>query len=205
MKLLKFESQVPFLEKEDVYCFIKFGFISISDWNNFEIYFNEYKNKFWFQAAVNGHLNMIKFLIEVGMKIEIKNLNGKTAFIAAVANGHFEVADFLFEKGANIHTGHGICGDSLLMWPSERGHFDIVKFLIEVGVDINENTTSGYTALMWAVAYDHLDITRFLVDNGADIEAKNNKGNTALEIAISKNYIEFANYLKQKINEQRAA
>ena len=46
-------------------------------------------------ASINGHLNVVQYLIEEGANPNIKNNKGKTALDLAEENGHKKVAEFL--------------------------------------------------------------------------------------------------------------
>ena len=197
------KSIIPTLEKEDIYFFLKFGFISTSNWENFESYFGKFKYRLWFEAAENGDLGIIKFFIEVGVNINEKNRNKKTAFIISAANNRLNVAKFLVEKKADIHISNSIDGGTILMWASERGYFDVVKLLVEVGVNINEKKFNKDTALILAVAYGNRDIARFLIEVGADISIKNRIGSTVLMIAIRKGHMEFIKLLIEKSPDEK--
>ena len=134
-------------------------------------------------AAGEGHLDIVKYLIEEGSGIPPSSL------IQAVSNGHFEVIKYLVEKGVPITSvavtravlfsnpdivkyliEHGADvhaeNDYALRWAAREGHFDLVKFLVESGANIHAE--NDY-ALLWAIENDHFDIVRYLVDHGADI------------------------------------
>ena len=51
-------------------------------------------------AALNGHLDAVKFLVEEGgADVESKDLSQKTPLSRAAAEGHLEVVKFLVEEG----------------------------------------------------------------------------------------------------------
>ena len=57
-------------------------------------------------ASVNGHLDVVRYLICNGADVNIKNNNGETALDLAEKNGCEEVAEFLRIAGAR--HGHEI-------------------------------------------------------------------------------------------------
>jgi len=69
-------------------------------------------------AAKNGHLEFVKYLVENGAKI------GDHAVGYASLYGHLDVVKYLIEKGATI-------GDSAVFNAAENGHLDVVKYLVD--------------------------------------------------------------------------
>ena len=51
-------------------------------------------------AAKNGHLDVVKFLMERGTNLFLKDKNGDTAIIIATENDHAEIATMLKQAGA---------------------------------------------------------------------------------------------------------
>jgi ankyrin repeat protein len=49
-------------------------------------------------AAQNGHLNVVKFLVEQQAEMNMKNTNGSTPLHLAAQNGHLNVVKFLVYK-----------------------------------------------------------------------------------------------------------
>lgn len=53
------------------------------------------------EAALNGHLPVVKFLLEQGADIDHAALNGDTPLHDSAENGHVDVVAFLLQAGAN--------------------------------------------------------------------------------------------------------
>ena len=79
-------------------------------------------------ASNNGYLEIIEFLIEKEVNIDIDYVLN-----LASQNGHMDIVKFLIEKGADIHANN----DYILNLASKNGQLEVVKFLIEKGADIN--------------------------------------------------------------------
>src|SRR6185369_8547242 len=163
-------------------------------------------------AAKNGHINVVKYLIEkcnvnihvsedVALRISAKNghlsvvkylidsgadihADNDAALRGAAENGYLHVIKYLLKHGANIHARD----DSALCISIIKGHTDIVKYLIDKGANIY---ASEDRALNLSIEYRHLDIVKCLVEHGADI-------NYALYSSIIKGYLDIIKYLIEK-------
>lgn len=89
-----------------------------------------------------GKLDSVKFLVENGANIEVKNKDGYTPLIVASWNGHLEIVKFLVEKGANVEAKNDY-GDTPLTLASMDGNFEVIKFLIENGANIETKNVFG--------------------------------------------------------------
>jgi ankyrin repeat protein len=54
-------------------------------------------------ACQNGHINIIKLLINKGIDINIKNNDGLAGLYSACKNGHIDIVKLLIDKGADIN------------------------------------------------------------------------------------------------------
>jgi ankyrin repeat protein len=80
-------------------------------------------------AAANGHLDVVKYLVEKGAYIHA--IYDATLRVSA-ENGHLDIVKYLIENGANIHAGN----DYALRFAVYNGHLDVVKCLIENGANL---------------------------------------------------------------------
>jgi hypothetical protein len=77
-------------------------------------------------SAGNGHLEMVKYLVEHGADI---HKNDDEALSVSAGNGHLDIVKYLLEKGANLNAEENYALQSSV----ENGHIDIIKFLFEYG------------------------------------------------------------------------
>ncbi|KAJ7759531.1 ankyrin repeat-containing domain protein [Mycena metata] len=148
-----------------------------------------------FVASQNGHLDVVKFLIEHGADVNAENEDGCTSLYLASRNGRLEVVKFLIEHGANINASDND-GYTSLSIASANGHLDVVKFLIEHGADINAKDQDGHlTSLYVASANGHLDVVKFLIEHGANIGASNKDGWTSLYLASTYGRLKVVKFL----------
>jgi ankyrin repeat protein len=81
-------------------------------------------------ASQNGHIEVVKLLLEKGA-----NIHADDDFSLRIASqqGHLEVVKLLIENGANVNAQD----DYSLRWASQNGHIEVVKLLLENGADIH--------------------------------------------------------------------
>jgi len=88
-------------------------------------------------AFFYNHTEIINFLIEEGMNINVKTTDGFTPLFYAVKNNNLKLTLFLIEKGLNINEKN-INGDTPLHYAfSDNIELDIIELLIKEGADIN--------------------------------------------------------------------
>ena len=155
------------------------GHVEIVKWLMEKFPLQGYINEYFIDACSNGHLQLVKYLINNGVKVV-----GSGLFIAA-RDGHFDIVQYLVECGANVNQYNPLVNASI------RGASKIVKYLIENGADIHIDDN---IALKYAVQYNDLDLVKFLVEHGADIHGRDDE---AIRYAKHKRFQEIIDYLSQ--------
>lgn len=134
-------------------------------------------------AAYWGQLDTVRFLLQVGANLELKDeQNGWTPLIAAIRLGQVEVVKLLIKAGANVHSTHR-CQTTLmfainyaikninfgnrLFSKTSFHHFEVIQVLIEAGVDVNAKDELGRTALILADYQKKTEIVELLRGAGA--------------------------------------
>lgn len=83
-------------------------------------------------AASSGQLEVVRYLIEVGAKVDAESANGTTPLMMAARGGHATTIDLLMAKGADVnHRNEN--GASALAWADRGGFFEIEKTLRQRG------------------------------------------------------------------------
>ncbi len=142
-------------------------------------------------AAKNGHIGVVKCLLENGL--EIFDLGyvgyiGCKALCKALENEHEEVALLLIDNGAHYESrDYGLYGETPLEIASQEGFLKIVRILIAEGADISRNK-----ALQNAAQYGHVQIVKELIDAGMSILCV---GGDALEKAAYRGNLEVVEVL----------
>ncbi|KAJ7485276.1 ankyrin repeat-containing domain protein [Mycena latifolia] len=134
-----------------------------------------------YEAARDGLTDIVKLLIDRGVDVNTKRVNG-TALYLASGQGHYDVVRLLIEHGVDVNAQGGKYG-SALQAASLRGHKDVVSVLIEHGADINAQGGHYASALQLASRAGHKDVVSVLIEHGADINAQSRHYASALQAA----------------------
>ena len=146
--------------------------------NGADIYNKDYALQ---EACSNGHLEVVKYLVEQNTK-KSKRCEG-FSLVSAAKNNHLDVVKYLLEKGVDIHTDN----NDALRKASKNNHLEMVKYLVEKGAYIHPNNG----ALESASKNGHLEVVKYLAENGANIYT--NFG--ALAYACFNGHLEVVKYL----------
>jgi ankyrin repeat protein len=79
-------------------------------------------------AAFQGHLEVVRFLLDSGADVDARAPNQATPLMFAARNGHIEVARLLIERGADVDLKSDT-GASAMVWAAERGNTDIMELI----------------------------------------------------------------------------
>ncbi|KAF5346315.1 hypothetical protein D9758_011486 [Tetrapyrgos nigripes] len=149
-------------------------------------------------ASYEGHLEIVKLLLEKGA--DVNTLGGfcGNALQAASYKGHSEIVKVLLERRADVNAKGGSSGNALQA-ASISGHTEVVRILLENGADINAQQEYYGNALQAASQYGHLEIVISLIEKGADVTAKaGGYYGSALAAASSSGYLQVVKILLEK-------
>ena len=133
------------------------------------------------RAAENGHIHVVKILIERQREEEF--LAPCRSLIGSANKGMESAVRVLLDAGVKVNAAH-YDGDTALMKAARKGHDNIVRLLLDKGANVDVADFDGNTALMSAAWSGYNNIVRLLLDKGANIEAKDYLGNTAIMQAL---------------------
>jgi ankyrin repeat protein len=112
-------------------------------------------------AAVFGHAEVVRVLLEAGASLEGTNAYRSTAMHQAAWNGHLDVCRLLLDWGAKV--------DPLDEWKETplhlaawAGHLSMVKLLVAMGADIRLKNDLGQTASDVARSEEKEDVAEWL-------------------------------------------
>ncbi|GBN29049.1 Ankyrin-1 [Araneus ventricosus] len=113
-------------------------------------------------AAINGHETMIKFCLEKGCNINVRNNDGLTALHFAAINNRQELVAFLLDKGADNYA-KDVNGETVL-YVAVKGHATatVCVLINKQAKDIQSFIDDRNESLFLAVELGHDDIVATL-------------------------------------------
>jgi ankyrin repeat protein len=124
----------------------------------------------FFEAAVNGHLNVCEFLRKCGANIHVHDGNGLTPLHLGAANGRHDICQYLVRLGVNsnpVLTESDGKNRTPLFYAAANGNISIIKLLVDNGADVNHVDVEQTTPIEIAVLYGHFCAVKYLTWRGA--------------------------------------
>uniref|UniRef100_A0A4W6BNH0 E3 ubiquitin-protein ligase MIB2 n=1 Tax=Lates calcarifer TaxID=8187 RepID=A0A4W6BNH0_LATCA len=137
-------------------------------------------------AAHQGHIEVVKALLQANSSIEVKDEDGDTALHYTAFGNQAEIARLLLSKGANVNLlNNSMC--TALHIAVNKGFTDVVRVLTEHSADVNLQDSYGDTPLHDAIAKDFRSIIEILVVvPNIDFTQQNHRGFNLLHHAALK-------------------
>lgn len=130
-------------------------------------------------AAEGNHVEMCRFLLDHGAKIDEKCKLSWTPLYILASQNSADACRILLEYGASVHEKDKD-GKTPLYPAASKGRIEICDLLLSYGANVNERDNFGQTALYEAVRWCQIDTCHFLLKHGAKIDNKDNVGHTIL-------------------------
>lgn len=125
-------------------------------------------------------------LSKSNLKINDKNIYGRTALHIAVQKSNYEAFKLLIETGADVNA-IDFSGQSVLDYAIIMKNFEMAVYLIKHNANVNYQDKMGSTPLMVAAYYGDLTIVERLIKAGANNIYKDNNNFTAFILAAIAN------------------
>lgn len=141
-------------------------------------------------AAIEGKSDVVRYLIEHGADINIKNkLDFSYVDLRISSQFYEEINQSCNKKTLEKYTAltkkqliGPIFSYSPMHMAVDQNNLDCVKTVYELFSGINDQDAYGYTPLMNASELGNKEIMNYLISKGADETIQNNKGNTYKDI-----------------------
>ncbi|XP_034732437.1 E3 ubiquitin-protein ligase MIB2 isoform X3 [Etheostoma cragini] len=137
-------------------------------------------------AAHQGHMEVVKALLQANSSIEVKDEDGDTALHYTAFGNQAEITRLLLSKGANVNLlNNSMC--TALHIAVNKGFTDVVRVLTEHSADVNLQDSYGDTPLHDAIAKDFRNIIEIMVlVPNIDFTQQNHRGFNLLHHAALK-------------------
>ncbi len=158
-------------------------------------------------AAVEGQLQMVRYLLEKDARVNIPDGDEGTPLYAAAAEGYVDIVKLLLEHHADARLKGGEHRVPLNA-AAYFGHEDVVRLLCADPPDADAAPDKGYkygTALGAAARKGHLSIVKFLLERGWRANDKlGRRQHTALSLAAAYGHHEVVLLLLEKSPSEAA-
>lgn len=146
----------------------------------------------WFKAVADGDIKLVRWLSKI-IIVNVKDEQGNTALISAVAAKQKEIVTFLLKLPRININAQNKDGNTALISAILTGQEDIVRILIEYTdtdskkiVNANTKNNSRDTALTLATNLGQENVVKMLLKiPDIEVNAKNKLGETALILAAN--------------------
>ena len=122
-------------------------------------------------VAKAGNLNVLRYLLDHGAELEVKDDKDKTALLFSALGGHAEVASLLLERGAEL-VAEDDDGRTALHLSAFGGHAEVASLLLDRGAELEAKDNDDNTALHLSAVRGHAEVASVLLERGAELEAK---------------------------------
>lgn len=133
-------------------------------------------------AVVQGHPNIVWFLLGSNARHTICDSDGRTPLLKAVECGHKECMSLLLERGANINHAD-FSGSTSLHIAVKQGALEVATMLLQKGADVGIANNNGDCPLHIAMRAQNKEMVQFLLRCEAPVNAVDRENRTPLMLA----------------------
>jgi len=156
------------------------------------------------EKALCGSTSEARKLLLAGATIDVRDRDGFTPLMLAIAGGNQKMATFLIEQKADVNRRNKI-GQTALMLAAQSGYKRLVEQLIQAGADVRTIDKEKRNAVSWAASRgDFPEVIATLVMFNANPDARDVRGITPLIAASLMGYAKSVGVLLTLgVNEKR--
>ncbi|KAK2586051.1 hypothetical protein KPH14_012048 [Odynerus spinipes] len=149
-------------------------------------------------AAHRGHMELVTNLLANHARVDVFDLEGRSALHLAAEHGYLQVCDALLANKAFINSKSRV-GRTALHLAAMNGYTHLVRFLVQDhGAAIDVLTLRKQTPLHLAAGAGQLEVCKLLLELGASIDATDDQGQKPIHAAAMNNYAEVAQLFLQR-------
>ncbi|XP_012062616.1 PREDICTED: serine/threonine-protein phosphatase 6 regulatory ankyrin repeat subunit A [Atta cephalotes] len=149
-------------------------------------------------AAHRGHMELVTTLLANHGRVDVFDLEGRSALHLAAEHGYLQVCDALLANKAFINSKSRV-GRTALHLAAMNGYTHLVRFLVQDhGAAIDVLTLRKQTPLHLAAGAGQLEVCKLLLELGASIDATDDQGQKPIHAAAMNNYAEVAQLFLQR-------
>ncbi len=149
------------------------------------------------EAAWNGYEEIVRFLLQEGARVDMRNDHRATPLCLAIEEGHTEIVRILLQAGAKFEDQDSLRKNSLYLAAS-CGRVEILKILLQAGAKFDHIDDEIIEHLLClAVEYGYADIVRILLEIRIKIDVEDKLGKKLLYLATRLGHAEVVRILLQ--------
>ena len=135
-------------------------------------------------SARNGNYELVRFFVDMGTDIYLKDSLGWNCLHIAACYGHFNLCKTLIDKHYFDRDIASNAGGTALHYSARNGSYELLTLFAGKRTDIHLKNNLGQNCLHIAAAYKHLDLCKTLINKQSfDVHMADNNGWTALHYA----------------------
>lgn len=141
---------------------------------------NKWGNSLIKEAVNKENLDMVSYLINIGLDIKKLDYDGNTLLHWIATTGNINLINLVLDTGIVDVNILNTCGATPLILAVSYSNKEMVSLLIQRKADVNIQSNSGRSILHVAITAGDKDIIKTLIENDASINIVDNDGWTPL-------------------------